>query len=222
LAARAAEAGRHLLLDKPLTLTMEAANRIVAAVERHDLASVVFFTSRFDPVIDDFLRATAAQGGWIGARATRFSSISEPDSPYGGSAWRKEKGGLWDVGPHVLSVVLPVLGQVAEVTALSGAHGTKHVLLRHNFGAVSSLAVTLDAPPVLRGGETVFYGEHGTATVPDAVGTSVEAFGSAISQLLQAARHRAPHPCGVHLGRLVVAILIAAETAEREGRTVSL
>src|SRR2546429_8852895 len=46
LAARAAEAGRHLLLDKPVSLTTAAPDRIVRAGDKHRLAPGVFFTNR--------------------------------------------------------------------------------------------------------------------------------------------------------------------------------
>src|SRR3954452_7405404 len=47
LAVRAAEAGKHLLLEKPIALTVEDADRLVAAVRDNGVASVVFFTFRF-------------------------------------------------------------------------------------------------------------------------------------------------------------------------------
>src|SRR4051794_15644276 len=47
LAIRAAEAGKHLLLEKPIALTVEDAARLVAAVDDSRVASVVFFTFRF-------------------------------------------------------------------------------------------------------------------------------------------------------------------------------
>ncbi|HYN92279.1 MAG TPA: Gfo/Idh/MocA family oxidoreductase, partial [Pilimelia sp.] len=94
LAARAAAAGRHLLLDKPLALDVAAADRVVAAVRDRGLASVVFFTSRFFPTVEDFLTGLAGDGPWHGARATRLSSAFQPGSPYANSPWRRERGGL--------------------------------------------------------------------------------------------------------------------------------
>ena len=44
--------------------------------------SVVFFTSRFVPVVDEALRDAAAAGGWYGARGTALSSIFGNGSPY--------------------------------------------------------------------------------------------------------------------------------------------
>lgn len=221
LAARAAEAGRHLLLDKPLAFTVADADRIVAAVERHRLASLVFFTNRFHRNIDVFLSEVATDGPWDGARATMFASIFQPDNPYGESPWRREWGGLWDIGPHALSLILPVLGPVVRVAAMDGPHDAVHVLLHHAGGATSMLALTLDAPLTATAFEFVFFGTPGIVTVPSGDGTAVEAFAAAVTQLLaDAAAGGAGHACDVRFGREVVAVLAAADEARRTGRTV--
>src|ERR1700709_13446 len=43
LAQRAAAAGKHLLLEKPIALSVDAADRVVDAVSAAGVASVVFF-----------------------------------------------------------------------------------------------------------------------------------------------------------------------------------
>jgi predicted dehydrogenase len=223
LAARAAAAGRHLLLDKPLALSTAAADRIVAAVDRHELATLVFFTNRFYGNVRQFLATTAAGGPWHGARATMLASIFQPGNPYGASPWRKDRGGLWDVGPHALSVIVPVLGPVVQVAAMNAPRATVHLLLGHAGGAASALTLSLDAAPAATAFEFVFYGEPGTVTVPAGNTTVVEAFGAAIARLAANVRAGTPHdPCDVRFGREVVAILAAAETARRDGRTVRL
>ncbi|MEU1791999.1 Gfo/Idh/MocA family oxidoreductase [Streptomyces sparsogenes] len=221
LALRAARAGRHLLLDKPLAFTTEDADRLARAAEERAVASVVFFTRRFAPPVEDFLTRAAAAGGWDGGRATAFASIFRPGNPYGDSSWRRERGGLWDVGPHALSVLLPVLGPVAEVTAVDGPRGAAHVLLRHRSGAVGTLALTLDARPAAVSHTCDFYGEQGVAAVPESGITAVEAFGAAVDRLLRGARTGTADPCDVRFGREVVAILEAADTSRRTGRTVT-
>jgi predicted dehydrogenase len=223
LAARAAEAGRHLLLDKPIALSTVDADRIVEAVDRRGLASVVFFTNRFYANVDAFLHQAVEAGGWHGARATLLASIFQPGSPYGASAWRREWGGLWDVGPHALSVILPVLGPVVEVAAMGAPHDTTHLLLRHAGGAVSGMALSLDVPANGTVFEFVLFGTDGAVTVPSGDITVVEAFGAAIGQLVRAAGEgTTAHPCDVRFARDVVAILEAAELARRGARTVSL
>jgi predicted dehydrogenase len=215
LAVRAAEAGRHLLLDKPLALTTAAADRVVAAVEAAGVASIIFFTRRFHSNVDAFV-AEAGARAWDGARVTMFASIFQPGNPYGASPWRRERGGLWDIGPHALSVVLPVLGPVAEVVALAGPHDATYALLRHASGALSTLALTLDAPPAGVVHEIVLYGPEGQVPVPRGDETAVAAFGTAVGQLVaNVAAGVTAHPCDVRFGRDVVAVLDQVERARR-------
>lgn len=223
IATRAATAGRHLLLDKPLALSVADADRVVTAAAASGVASEIFFTSRFQPEIAAFVAAAAATEGWHGARASIYGSVYQPGNPFGGSPWRRRHGGLWDVGPHALSVVLPVLGPVTRVAALDGARGTTNVLLGHASGASSTLSLTLDAPPAATLWEAVFHGEDGIVPVPTTRRSSVEAFGLAIDQLVtQVDSGGRDGRCDVRFGREVVAVLAAADTARAEGRTVTL
>ena len=213
LAVRAATAGCHLLLEKPLALSTDAADRVVAAVDAAGVTSVIFFTRRYDPAVRAFLEQSADRD-WHGAQVTMFGSIFQPGSPYGGSQWRRDHGGLWDVGPHALSILLPVLGPVVEVVAFAGLRSTSHVLLRHDTGAVSSLALTLDAPAAALAYEFTLYGEHGRVPVPDAAVDSAGAAHVAVTDLLTTAEAgHEPHPCDVRFGRDVVAVLARAEDA---------
>ncbi|HEX6501351.1 MAG TPA: Gfo/Idh/MocA family oxidoreductase [Micromonosporaceae bacterium] len=223
LAVRAAEAGRHLLLDKPLALSWARAHAVVDAVRRRDLASLVFFTARFQPNVAAFLADAVRAGDWHGARVTHFGSIFESGGPYAGSTWRREWGGLWDVGPHALALLLPVLGPVVEVRAVDGPRSTTHLLLCHDGGAVSTASLTVDAPAASTANEVVFHGPAGFVTVPPGEGRPVEAFGTAISDLIAAvADGRVEDPRDVHFGRAVVGVLEAAEQARRTGRAVAV
>lgn len=220
VALRAAAAGRHLLLEKPLALTVEAADRIRAAVRENRVASLVFFTNRFYPNIDGFLRELAGTGEWGGARVTRFAANFQPGSRFD-SPWRRRHGGLWDIGPHALSLLLPVLGPVVRVAAMDGPRGTCHVLLSHRGGATSTLSLTSDAPPAATVRECVFHGAAGLATVPAADGRSVDALRAAATTLAHlAAAGVRDHPCDVDFGREVVAVLAAADTARSTGSVV--
>lgn len=224
LALRAAKAGRHLLLDKPLSFTVEAAEEIVAAVDEAGLASVVFFTNRFVPAVESFIRQSVTSGGWYAAHGTMYASIFQPDNPYSASQWRKDRGGLWDLGPHALSVILPMLGPVVEVSAVEGPRRTSHLLLEHRDGGASTLSLTLDAAPEASAFSFAYFGERGAATLPPWDTTSVGAFGQAVSALIAQADGTVPDsplaPCDVHLGREIVAILVAAEQAQQEKRIV--
>ena len=62
MAARAAAAGKHLLLEKPIATSAAAGAALVEAVEAAQVASVVFFTLLFQP---------AFRPGWPGSPAAR-------------------------------------------------------------------------------------------------------------------------------------------------------
>ncbi|QOC90546.1 Gfo/Idh/MocA family protein [Micromonospora craniellae] len=223
IAARAATAGRHLLLDKPLALTVADADRVVEAAAASGVASVVFFTGRYQPEVAGFITAVAAAGAWHTATVIRFASIFQPSSPYAQSPWRREHGALWDIGPHALSVLLPVLGRVTRVTAADGPGGLVHLLLTHEGGATSTVALTLDAPPEAVAAEFTLYGDNGVEQLPEPSGSTATAFGVAVDQLLaEVDGGTRDHRCDVRFGREVVAVLAAAETARARSATVDL
>ena len=200
LAARAARAGRHLFLDKPLALTVAAADEVVAAVDATGVDSVVFFTSRFNPPAVDFLHHALATGGWDGGRATLLGTVV--GTPYDASPWRHQYGGLWDVGPHALSLLIPVLGRITGVSAALGPHQTATALLTHESGAVSTMTLSLASPVTTW--DVSFYGTSGWGSVPpvtDAVAAAVVAL---------AALTAGDRSCDVHFARDVTAVLVRA------------
>ncbi|MFJ2239122.1 Gfo/Idh/MocA family protein [Streptomyces sp. NPDC087859] len=212
LAVRAARAGCHLLLDKPLAPTVEEGRAVVEAVREAGVASVVFFTTRFQSVTEAWITEQAAVEGWFTARAEWLGAVFTTDSPFGDSPWRREKGALWDVGPHALSVLLPVLGDVRQVAA--AAHGpadTVHLVLHHTGGASSTLTLSLTAPPAAAGAAVELRGEGGVALLPRSPDGAVPALERAADALLAAARSGRPHPCDATFGLRVTEILATAE-----------
>ena len=224
-AVRAARAGCHLLLDKPLALTVEAADAVVEAVDGAGVAALVFFTNRFRPEIEKFLAEANRVGGWYAARGVMHASIFQPGNPYGASPWRREYGGLWDIGPHALSVVLPVLGDVTEVTAVDGPRETVNVIARHVNGSASELSITLNAGTERHGRRAGLLrrerGGRGARPPPDHVVAGVQR-GDRPTAWRWRPTGRHADPCDVHFGRTVVRILAAADTARRERRAVAL
>lgn len=213
LAVRAARAGRHLLLDKPLALGVAEARAVAEAAERAQVASVVFFTTRFQKEPEAWIAEQAAEAGWFTARAQWLGSVFTSDSPFAASAWRREKGALWDVGPHALSVLLPVLGDVRQV--LSAVHGpadTVHLVLDHATGASSTLTLSLSAPPSAAGADVELRGESGVALLPRSSEGAVPALARAVDALTAAARTGRRHACDAAFGLRVTEILAAAQT----------
>ncbi|MFG2296611.1 Gfo/Idh/MocA family protein [Streptomyces sp. NPDC048603] len=219
LAVRAAEAGCHLLLDKPVATTVADARAVAGAAERHGVASVVFLTLRFAEPAAGWVAEQAGRRGWFTASAHWLGAVFAPGgesgaagapSPYADSPWRRAKGGLWDVGPHALSVLIPVLGDVTGITAARGPAGTVTLLLRHETGAASTAVLTLAAPRAAAGVGLELRGSEGVFTLPD-WGDVPGAYGRAVDALLAAARTGVPDPRGAAFGLRLTEILAAAE-----------
>ncbi len=216
VAESAAAAGRHLLLDKPVALDVPAAESVAAAARSAGVASVVFFTARFSPGLAPWWDQLS-RGGWGVATYVEMGSIFTPGSPYAGSRWRRERGALWDVGPHALATLEPALGPVETVSAVRGPGDAVVVSTGHRGGGAGALLLALDAPPAARESRATFYGERGVLHRPgDPTGVD-DAYRHALDDLLAAiAEGRTDHPCDVGFGVEVVRVLAAAQQAAAE------
>ena len=211
LAARAAEGGKHLLLDKPLATSVAGAERLVEAVDRAGVSSVVFFTGRFSQPIRQWLAQVAADR-WTGAWARWIVFPFAPGSPYASSPWRREKGALWDVGPHALSMLTAALGPVEAVTADGGTSDLVHLTFHHAGGTTSTASLTLNAPPAAVNVELCLWGPQGVSTMPRGGSSTEDAYAIALGELLSnIAAGESSHPCDVHFGAAIVRTLADAE-----------
>jgi predicted dehydrogenase len=242
IAARAARAGKHVLLEKPIALSEAAADDLVEAVERNGVASVVFFTLMFQPRMRRWLADVTARGGWYGGVAAWFGASLLESSPFN-TPWRRDKGALWDLGPHVLSLLWGVLGPVTSVIADAGPADVTHLVLHHQGlhhqdlhdrglhdrgGPSSVVTVTQSGGEAAPGFEAYIWGAAGQSDAPTLASDPTVALRTALTELAQNARSgRTRHPCDVRFGRDVGRVLAQAqrqldERASRQGeRTVT-
>ena len=214
LAVRAAEAGRHLLLEKPIALDVVGADRVVDAVRAAGVASVVFFTFRFQTATSTWL-TQAARTRLAGGAGSWLSSLA--GTPFAASPWRQERGALWDIGPHALSVLVPALGPVVAVQAGAGLRDTVHLVLTHESGAASTVTLSHTVAPMASGIEFYVHGDAGRLVLLPDTEAPLEAFGVAVDELGAAAMTGGTHPCDVTFGRDVVAVLATAARALGSG-----
>ncbi|MFL6024902.1 MAG: Gfo/Idh/MocA family protein [Marmoricola sp.] len=211
IAVRAARAGKHLLLEKPIALELDAADRLVAAVEESGVSSLVFFTQRFVPVWEDWLNSVAATRP-VGGRADWLSAQSGSDSPYAGSLWRREHGALWDVGPHQVAQLITALGPVADIAGVRGEGDLVHLVLTHEGGATSRMSLSLTMPAGTTRIQVEFYGEGGWMLQPEHSRDVADAYARAVSELVaNIGAGETRHRCDVRFGREVVEVLTRAE-----------
>ena len=211
IAIRAARAGKHLLLEKPMAISAADADALSDAVEQANVASVVFFTARFQADVRAWLAEVAATGGWAGGCAIWLGSALRAGNPFN-TAWRRDKGGLWDLAPHLISLLWASLGPVRSVTAQAGPADVTHLILRHEPGATSTVTVTLNGPQSAELADLFLWGEAGLSAAPAETDQPTTPLRTALTELAANARSgQTAHPCDVHFGREVGRVLADAQ-----------
>jgi predicted dehydrogenase len=211
LAIRAAAKGKHLLLEKPVALTTADADAVASAVEAAGVAALVFFTSQFQADVRTWLADVAKAGGWVGGSALWLGSALSQHSPFN-TPWRRDKGGLWDLAPHLIALLWASLGPVTSVTADAGHGDVVHLVLHHSGGASSVLTVTLAAPEEADFLEVCLWGSAGRSLAPRESGDAVVALRTALTELAECARSgTVDHPCDVRFGRDVTLVIADAQ-----------
>ena len=118
------------------------------------------------------------------------------------------------MGPHALSVLLPVLGAVTDVRAGAGPGDETHAILRHEGGAVSTLALSLTMPPAATRFDLAFAANDGWHERPDARADVATAYHRALSELIDDVAAGSPgHRCGARFGAEVVRVLAEVHRA---------
>ena len=127
MAIAAAQAGKHVYCEKPLATTSADAARIVAAVEKSGVFSIVGFNYLKNPA-QAFARQLIESGelGEITLFRGTFDQdfLANPDVPF---SWRLDRalagtGALGDLGSHTIAFAHFLVGEIIEVC---GVQATK-------------------------------------------------------------------------------------------------
>jgi UDP-N-acetyl-2-amino-2-deoxyglucuronate dehydrogenase len=155
----AARAGKHVLVEKPMALSLEDADAAIAACDDAGVQFGVALQRRVDPVFSA-VRA-AIQAGHLGNMVLGSVTIPyvRPQAYYDSAAWRGTwaldgGGALMNQGIHLLDLLLWFMGDVAEVQARTAtlAHRIEvedcaSATLRFANGALGTIAATTAAAP---------------------------------------------------------------------------
>ena len=150
----AAEAGKHVLCEKPMAMNAAECDRMIAACRAHDVRLGIAYYRRFYPAVTRIAQIIAS--GSIGAPVFAQMIASEPFDPRPGQPryWlveRAQSGGgpMADFGCHRLEVLLHLLGPVARTTSIVAnaaldreVEDTAAALLHFASGASAMVAVT--------------------------------------------------------------------------------
>jgi predicted dehydrogenase len=208
IAIRAARAGKHLVLEKPIAATLEDAQTLADAVRDAGVASLVVLTRRYAPETKELLAQLQRTGGWTGADA-RWLNGGILAGPFADSPWRHDRGALDDVGPHVFDLLDAAVGPITGVLAANrSATGLWQVIVEHESGATStaSLSLTLPIQPPIA--ELTVYGEHGARSLPRGDTSAQDCFAALLDDFVaMVGSGTTEHPLdvrrGLHLQRVI-------------------
>jgi predicted dehydrogenase len=197
LAVEAARAGRAVLLEKPIALDLDAAERLAHELDIAGVPSMVALTWRYARPVRDFLDTVAAVEP-IGGRG-RFISGALLGGQFA-TPWRLEHGPLLDLGPHVIDLLDAALGEVVRVRAHGDPRRWVGLLLDHASGAASeaTLSAHVAVEPSRAGVEV--YTTAGAVDVDTASAIGPETWTTLVSEFAAAASGGQPHPLDVHRG----------------------
>jgi predicted dehydrogenase len=146
---QAAAAGKHVFVEKPITLDRNGADAAAAAMRKAGRVLAVGFARRFHPSIGE-VRARLKDGrlgtlvAMVGQHTTSTGHFIPADN------WRADPheapaGAMTAVGVHLLDHMIEFAGRVREVQCITGRHGvgpsddTTTVLLRFASGVTGTI-----------------------------------------------------------------------------------
>lgn len=209
IATKAAAAGKHLILEKPIAGDLAAAERLAGTVAESGVAALVMFTLRYAIQTQEWLAGLKEAGGWTGGSA-RWLSGALLNETYRDSAWRhSDAGALADVGPHAFDLLDAALGPITGVLAAHRTDGDLWtVLLEHEGGITSTAVLTLRLPIMPTVVELAVFGEHGFRCVNQRPGTPQDSYTALLDDFAALiASGTREHPCdvqrGLHIQRVI-------------------
>ncbi len=158
-AMKAAESGKHILMEKPLARNVAEGEKILSSVRKNGVKLMIGYDLRFDPVLrkihDDILdglygrvqmaEATNVSGGPFSPRNDSVGPVKVP------SWWfdRELAGGgaLLDLGSHMIDLLTWYFGDVVQVQAFiehllnAGLEDSATCVLKFKDGPVATVKV---------------------------------------------------------------------------------
>jgi UDP-N-acetyl-2-amino-2-deoxyglucuronate dehydrogenase len=235
----AARAGKHVVCEKPMAITLASADDLVHACDDAGVKLFVVKQNRLNPPIQ--LLKRAMDKGRFGKIYLANTTVrwTRPQEYYDQAPWRGtwefDGGAIMNQASHYVDLMQWLVGPVESVIAKTAtlarkieAEDTGIAVLRFRNGALGCIEVTMLTYPKNLEGSLTILGERGTAKIGGTAVNKIEHWAFADSDpddaLVEAASSNPPNVYGYgHEGyyRNVLAVLrgdAKAETDGREGR----
>ena len=232
----AARAGRHVITEKPMAITLEQADALVDACDAARVSLFVVKQNRLNPAIQ--LLKRAVDKGRFGRIFLANTTVrwQRPQEYYDAAPWRGtwefDGGAFMNQASHYVDLIQWLLGPVESVVAKTAtqarrieAEDSGAAVLRFRNGALGVIEVNVLTYPKNMEGSITVLGERGTVKVGGTAVNKVEHWEFAETDADDAlVAGSATAPPGVygfgHLGyyRNVLAVLNGEAKPETDGR----
>jgi predicted dehydrogenase len=175
----AAQAGKHIMCEKPLDVTLQKIDALIAAADESKVKLAGVFQRRTYPTSQ--LVREAVRGGKLGKLVLGdcYQKLFRSHEYYASGAWRATweldgGGALMNQGVHGIDLLLWIMGRVSQVTAYTRhlvrnipVEDTAVAILEYETGALGVIQGTTSVTP----GEPTrweFHGDDGTIILTEA------------------------------------------------------
>ena len=176
LAVEAANAGKHIIVEKPIAMTLVDSNEIIEAARKNNIKLSVVHPNRFRPVVLE-LKAIL-DSGILGtfSHANCIVNWNRDQEYYNQAAWRGTKqfdgGVLMNQAIHNLDLLLWFMGKPIEVFSMEAtrlrqieAEDVSVGVVRFESGAIASIQSSTTVYPKNLEESITIFGEFGTIKI---------------------------------------------------------
>ncbi len=171
----AAQAGKHVLVEKPIALTVEDADALISACENAGVTMGVVLQNRFNPPMRD-LRALVDSGALgrllLGSATVRWYRPQEYYEDGWHGTWAMDGGALMNQSIHHIDALQWLMGDVQSVYAYTGtlahqmeAEDVGVAVVKFKSGALATIEGSTVTYPENLEGSVALFGEKGSVKV---------------------------------------------------------
>jgi UDP-N-acetyl-2-amino-2-deoxyglucuronate dehydrogenase len=232
----AAEAGKHVVMEKPMAISLTGADALVHACDKARVQLFVVKQNRLNPPVQLLKRAVDRNRFGRVYLASCTVHWARPQEYYDQAPWRGtwefDGGAFMNQASHYVDLIQWLMGPVESVMAKTATlarrietEDTGIAILKFRSGALGTIEVTMLAYPRNLEGSITILGEKGSAKIGGTAVNKIETWEFAEydddDKLVETANTNPPNVYGLgHQGyyRNVLAVLRGEAKADTDGR----
>ena len=176
LAVEVAETGKHIIVEKPIAMTLEDSAKMLAAAKEYRVKLAIVHPNRYRPVVQELKKLL--DSGKLGtiSHANCIVNWNRGQEYYDQAPWRGTKqfdgGVLMNQAIHNLDLLLWFMGTPKEVFSMEAtrlrkieAEDVSVGVVRFESGALASIQASTTVYPKNFEESITLFGEHGTVKI---------------------------------------------------------